>query len=380
MKWPILLLPLLVLVFAEDELPLAELCDEEQCKLPECRCSSTDIPGGLPARDTPQFVLLTFDDGVNTVNMPTYRSILYGRRNSNNCPIGVTYFVNHEYTDYTLTNELYNMGFEIALHSISHQTPQDYWRDATYDDMMREFGDQIIQMSHFGSIPRDTIKGIRIPFLQLAGNETYRMMADANLLYDCTWPTISHTDPGLWPYTLHYASIQDCQIPPCPTASVPGPWILPMIAWFDLNNTPCSMVDACFFIPDRENEEEWFKFIVGNFERHYLGNRAPFGFYVHEWFIRAYPAVQRALVRFMDLVNSLNDAYMVNAHEVIEWVQNPVPVNEYARRACRHTVPSPCRQTSCGPVRAEHTENLYYMQVCSACPNVYPWLGNPLGN
>lgn len=33
---------------------LAEACDAEACQLPDCRCSSTDIPGGLAARDTPQ--------------------------------------------------------------------------------------------------------------------------------------------------------------------------------------------------------------------------------------------------------------------------------------------------------------------------------------
>lgn len=38
----------------ELELPLAEQCDETLCKLPNCRCSSTNIPGNLAPRDTPQ--------------------------------------------------------------------------------------------------------------------------------------------------------------------------------------------------------------------------------------------------------------------------------------------------------------------------------------
>lgn len=37
-----------------EELPLAEECDKELCKLPDCRCSSIEIPGGLLPRDTPQ--------------------------------------------------------------------------------------------------------------------------------------------------------------------------------------------------------------------------------------------------------------------------------------------------------------------------------------
>lgn len=36
------------------ELVLAEPCDEEACQLPNCRCSSTSIPGGLNPRNVPQ--------------------------------------------------------------------------------------------------------------------------------------------------------------------------------------------------------------------------------------------------------------------------------------------------------------------------------------
>lgn len=33
---------------------LAGSCDPEKCRLPECRCFSTDIPGGLDSTETPQ--------------------------------------------------------------------------------------------------------------------------------------------------------------------------------------------------------------------------------------------------------------------------------------------------------------------------------------
>nr|ABU98616.1 chitin binding PM protein [Helicoverpa armigera] len=360
-------------------LPLAEACDQEACSLPDCRCSSTNIPGGLNPRDVPQFVTVTFDDGVSVNNIITYRDILYNRLNSNGCPAGVTFFVSHEYTNYALINELYNQGFEIALHSISHRTPQTYWFEATKEVIKEEIADQKAQMAHFANIPPSAIKGVRMPFLQLAGNASFEIMAEYGLEYDCTWPTIAHTNPGLWPYTLDYASTQDCIIPPCPSASIPGVWVKPMVAWSDLNGVPCSMVDACFFIPDRENEEEWYKFILSNFERHYLGNRAPFGFYVHEAFLAANPAVNRALVRFMDLVNNLNDAFMVNAHEVVDWVKNPKPLNEYRSQGCRSFSPSTCNPNNCGPLFSTHNQLAYYMQVCSACPSNYPWVGNPLG-
>lgn len=88
--------------------------------------------------------------------------------------------------------------------------------------------------------------GVRLPFLQMAGNSSFQMMAAAGLTYDSSWPTIAYTDPALWPYTLNFKSTQDCIIPPCPNASIPGPWVMPMVSLTDLLGTPCAMLDTCF--------------------------------------------------------------------------------------------------------------------------------------
>ncbi|CAH2244915.1 chitin deacetylase 8-like [Pararge aegeria] len=370
---------ILVVAYAEpDELPLAEPCDESACKLPNCLCSSQDIPGNLEPRDTPQFVLLTFDDAITDLNTQTYRSLIYRRTNKNQCPIGVTFFMQHEYTDYVMVNELYNQGFEIGLHSISHRTPQDFWRDASYEQLMREIGDQKQQIFAFANVPASTITGVRSPFLQLSGNNNFKMMKSAGITYDLSRPTTRYTDPGMWPYTLDYQSTQDCVIGPCPNASFPGAWVIPMISWTDLSGFPCAMADACFHSPD--TEEGWFQFILQNFERHYLGNRAPFGIYIHEAYIRPRPHVQRALTRFFDTINNINDVFMVNAKEVIDWTQNPIPINEYVKKSCRRTVPAACRPVFCPGLFSQDTEKTYYLRVCSRCPRNYPWVNNPLGN
>ncbi|XP_034825962.1 chitin deacetylase 8-like [Maniola hyperantus] len=374
----VLLIAILAFAHGEpDELPLAEPCDETACQLPECRCSEVDIPGGLQPRDTPQFVILTFDDAITELNTQTYRSMLYKRVNNNQCPIGVTFYMQHEYTDYTMVNELYNQGYEIALHSISHRWPQDFWRNATYEQLMREIGDQKQQVARFANIPASTIHGVRSPFLQMSGNNTFQMMKSAGITYDLSWPTTRFTNPGLWPYTLDYESTQDCVVDPCPTASFPGTWVIPMIAWTDLGGFPCSMVDACFHMPD--TEEEWYQFIIKNFERHYLGNRAPFGFYIHEAFIRPRPHVWRAMERFLDTINNIQDVFMVNAKEVIDWVRNPIPINEYTKKECRRTVPSGCTRSFCQPLSNPENQKTYYMRVCGSCPRNYPWVNNPLG-
>lgn len=64
-------------------------------------------------------VLLTFDDDVNDVNMAYYRQLYDKLSAGNGCPVGVTYYVSHEYNDYSLLHELYLRGHDISVHSIS---------------------------------------------------------------------------------------------------------------------------------------------------------------------------------------------------------------------------------------------------------------------
>lgn len=91
--------------------------------------------------------------------MATYRSLLNDRTNKNSCAVRATFFVSHEYSEYTLVNELYNRGFEIGLNSITRQSNQTYWREASTDLLMKEFSDQRNQLAHFANIPVNSIQG-----------------------------------------------------------------------------------------------------------------------------------------------------------------------------------------------------------------------------
>ena len=68
----------------------------------------------------PQLVMLTFDDSVNDLNRGIYKEIFKDYRvNPNGCPIQATFYVSHEWTDYSQVQNLYALGHEIASHSIS---------------------------------------------------------------------------------------------------------------------------------------------------------------------------------------------------------------------------------------------------------------------
>jgi hypothetical protein len=42
-----------------------------------------------------------------------------GRVNPNGCPISATFYVSHEWTDYSQVQNLYSDGHEMASHTIS---------------------------------------------------------------------------------------------------------------------------------------------------------------------------------------------------------------------------------------------------------------------
>lgn len=54
------------------------VCNKQTCQLPNCFCTDegTTIPGGIPAPQTPQFVLLSFSGAVNELVFETYKKIL----------------------------------------------------------------------------------------------------------------------------------------------------------------------------------------------------------------------------------------------------------------------------------------------------------------
>ena len=87
-------------------------CTEEKCKLPSCRCQSSDVPGDLlpDEQTTPQMVLISFEDGINGLNFELYSEIFDGRLNPNRCPVKSTFFVSDGGNDYDLTRKLFNKG------------------------------------------------------------------------------------------------------------------------------------------------------------------------------------------------------------------------------------------------------------------------------
>ncbi|EDO48003.1 predicted protein, partial [Nematostella vectensis] len=235
----------------------AEPCKPDLCKLPDCFCSGASVPNGLDPKQIPQMIMLTFDDAINMQVFPFYQTLLNDTKNPNGCNVRATFFVSHEYTDYQLLGTLYHERHEIADHTISHRTPIEWWKKATYQDWGSEIRGMRDILKEFGGVNEKDVRGFRAPFLQIGGDNQFKVLHDHSFMFDSSMPTW-RTDPPLWPYTLDYSSAQDCVIPPCPSGSFPGLWEVPMVYHKGLQNESCSMIDDC---NAPTNDDDVFKFL-----------------------------------------------------------------------------------------------------------------------
>ncbi|XP_043787179.1 uncharacterized protein LOC122711989 isoform X3 [Apis laboriosa] len=296
----------------------AAKCRKDVCLLPDCSCGGADIPGDYLPEEIPQIVLLTFDDSVNDLNKGLYADLFEkGRKNPNGCPISATFYVSHEWTDYSQVQNLYAAGHEIASHTVSHSFGEQF----SQRKWAREVAGQREILSAYGGVKLEDVRGMRAPFLSVGGNNMFKMLWDTNFTYDSSMPIYENRPPS-WPYTLDYKLFHDCMIPPCPTRSYPGLWEVPMVMWQDLNGGRCSMGDACSNPPTADGV---YKMLIKNFERHYTTNRAPFGLFYHAaWFTQ--PHHKEGFISFLDTIVAMDDVWIVTNWQAIQWVRNPTPL------------------------------------------------------
>ncbi|KAF2884032.1 hypothetical protein ILUMI_22150 [Ignelater luminosus] len=348
----------------------AAKCRKDVCLLPDCSCGGKEIPGDLPVDQVPQMVLLTYDDSVNDLNKGLYHDLFEkGRVNPNGCPIAATFYVSHEWTDYSQVQNLYSDGHEIASHTVSHSFGEQF----SQKKWTKEVAGQREILSAYGGVRLEDVRGMRAPFLSVGGNKMFKMLYDSNFTYDSSMPIYENKPPS-WPYTLDYKLFHDCMIPPCPTRSYPGVWEVPMVMWQDLNGGRCSMGDACSNPADSEGV---FKMLMKNFERHYTTNRAPFGLFYHAaWFTQ--PHHKEGFIQFLDTINSMKDVWLLTNWQAIQWVRDPTPISRlssfqpfgcnYPERPKRCNNPKVCNLW--------HKTGVRYMRTCQPCPDIYPWTGN----
>lgn len=352
----------------------AQPCDTTKCQPPSCRCASTDIPGGLTVDETPQIVMFSFDDGLRDQDYSTYYSKVFGgRKNPNDCPISLTYFVSHDYTDYALVEHVKSVDrAEIADHSVTHRTPTTWWLNATEEEMTHEVVDQQSILHLWGNVEQEKIRGFRAPFLATSEMEL-KVLHENGFIYEASMVT----DTNYWPFTLDYKS-PICNSPAtCPESAYPGLWLVPNVVYQQSSGYPCPMLDAC---TAPVTEQDWMDFFEDNFNVHYKHNRSPFGVYSHSaWFFGGQARVD-ALNKFLEKLGSMKDVYIVSHSQLLDWVRNPTPLHKIPDFEAWKCPPLPeptCQMES--PVCNKFYEDAGLLKSCNPCPPNYPGYGDPEG-
>lgn len=361
-------------------------CDQQKCKLPCCFCSGFHIPGGLLVHEVPQMVSLTFQAAVQQTNVNQYAEIFRGRLNPNDCPATGTFFVLHEYTDYVLVHSLYAARHEIGVNGItSKSTPFD-WKNASLEDWIDEVKGEIQIIGKFANVSKDSIRGVRVPYLQMGGNNQMAAISLSGLTYDSTRSSVHFAEPPslLWPYTYDYATIQDCPSTDCPNCSFPDIWEVPLLAFTCPDGKSSATADGCHI----NNQAEAYKLLLDKFHKHYnSSNRAPMVVSLGgQWVTTDYKL--KATEQFVNYLSTLKDVYVVSSGQVIDWIKHPTPIkslSNFKPWMCNSTLSTCNGQSNCFYDKdrkriAPGQPSTYRLVSCmTECPPCYPWIKDPSG-
>jgi len=310
-------------------------CPDDSSGVQDARCASRIAPGRLPHDQVPQFILVTFDDGINVFSESLVRPVVDDLRNPDGASAPVTYFVTRVNTTPALALERYLKGDELANHTATHTTGDTtsliQWRSELSETnrfLVNEVG-----------VPSDQIAGFRAPYL--ATNEAmwkalreYRFLYDASLPERLTIPPLVSVGPDsfAWPHTLDHGSGLYCKTNHCPDDPLPGVWSVPLWMWYDSTGGAWGAMD-----PAVGYDSVFTAILDYNFRQRYYGNRCPLGMYLHAGQL-GLQGRREILRAFLTDKLKLPDVWMITVRGLIEWMHDPVPVTGLAEwfRQGRH--------------------------------------------
>ncbi|KAF9433596.1 hypothetical protein BGZ76_009239 [Entomortierella beljakovae] len=293
----------------------AKPCDPATCIHPACVCPSVKPPKGLDPKTVPQFFTLTFDDAVQGPTVPVTEALMKGFTNPNGCPIKATWFTQTLYSDFSLIQQFYAKGNEVADHTMNHiGTPP-----------ANEIMGNRKSINAFSGIPFAKLNGFRAPFLNYSAS-TFQILAQEGFLYDSS--TAATASDPYWPYTLDNGLANDCWNGICDAnLSLPGFWEVPMHAIMDGDNS--TSIPHSMDVHLEGTADAVAGWLTKNFDRHYNGDRAPFGIYLHPVHLGNAASLYTSLFTH---ARANPDVWFVTNQQLLEWMKNPVPNSELANQ------------------------------------------------
>lgn len=261
-----------------------------------------------------------------------------GFKNPNGCPIPATFFTMRAQTSCDYVKSAYNAGHEIAAHTLNHL--------AMGTDFKGSIADEIIGERQFlinnCSLPADDVVGHRSPYL--INNPLHRQaLQKGGFLYDSTinehWPNSADMETGvtspdgahrLWPYSMDNGIPQNCAWTSnlcTPEEKYPGLFEVPVwVLQTDTYPNPAYAMDPC----DGQSSTpcNTLSLLQSNYKLAYGGNKAPVPLYIHSPWLQnsTNMAATRAFIQWV--TSTYPDAYFVTMHQLVQWMQNPVPKDQ----------------------------------------------------
>lgn len=293
----------------------------------ECRCASRQAPGSIPHDELPQFILVTFDDGINVFSESLVQPVIGGLRNPDSSVALVTYFVTKVNTTPAVARERYLEGHELANHTSTHTTGAE----TTIDEWRRELSTTNQFLVNQVGIPSDQIAGFRAPYLATGeamwrALQEYRFTYDASIPETFTVPRLVSTAPDsfVWPHTLDHGAGLSCLSNHCPEGALPGVWTIPLWMWYDSAGAAYGAMD-----PAVGTDSTFGALLEYNFAQRYNGNRCPLGLFLHAGQL-GLPGRREVLRAFLEEKLSRPDVWMITMRGLVEWMRDPVPVSGLA--------------------------------------------------
>jgi hypothetical protein len=286
--------------------------------------ASAVAPENLSGSDLPQFILVTFDDGITSLAESFIQPVVGGLINPDGSKTPVTYFVTKVNTDPALATKRYQDGNELASHTVTHTTGDQ----TTLEQWLWEMKEMNRFLVNDVGVPSNEIAGFRAPGL-ITNSSLWRAMERVGFTYDAslseqlTVPRgVSRSlDSLVWPYTLQDGARSACLAQACPDTSLPGLWSIPLWTYYDSSGANLGSMD-----PAVGYDSLFSASLEYLFEKRYQGNRCPFGIYLHAGQLWS-PTRQAILRSFLEEKLKLPNVWMITMRGLIEWMRNPTPAS-----------------------------------------------------
>lgn len=334
--------------------------------------ASYSAPGGISVEETPQFIVLGFDDNRYIDGMQWVMDLLEGKKNPagkgnpstyDGQPLKAAFYFTSNAVmpdpgnpaDVAYKADLLKLwkravaaGHEVANHTHTHETSAAH----TKEQWVKEIRDCQKNLVEILGVPSAEIQGFRTPYLAF-GKGTFDAIQETGLLYEAT---VTHQGDynkrqHVWPYTLH-KGFSERSIAPTDWI-YPGVWEIPVYTTsVDITgHPPVTGFDSSILTQAYGNEYAGMLKMGLDYRLTPQGNRAPYTVGLHSDTysnenesakIHYDPRMgladrKKALSDFIDYALAKPNVRFISARQLIHWMRNPVALSDIRPLAAQRT-------------------------------------------